>query len=37
MCEQSVARDPEIVALCKNLIKSQTDEIIQMREILKRY
>jgi uncharacterized protein (DUF305 family) len=37
MCKQSAIKNPEIIDLCKNIIKSQTDEIAQMQKILERY
>jgi uncharacterized protein (DUF305 family) len=37
MCEQSAITDPEIIALCKGIIKSQKEEIAQMQKILERY
>jgi uncharacterized protein (DUF305 family) len=36
MCEQAKITDPEIVALCGNIVRSQTQEIAQMEAILKR-
>jgi uncharacterized protein (DUF305 family) len=36
MCEQSPITDPEIVALCAHIVKSQMDEIRQMEKILAR-
>lgn len=37
MCEQSAITDPEISALCDQIIQSQKAEIAQMQAILKRY
>jgi uncharacterized protein (DUF305 family) len=37
MCEQSAITDPEISALCRQIVKSQTAEIAQMQAILERY
>lgn len=37
MCEKASITDPEIVALCKNIISSQQAEISQMQDILRRY
>ena len=37
MCEQASITDPEIVALCGNILKSQSAEIAQMTAILARY
>lgn len=37
MCEQSVITDPEIKALCQQIVKSQKEEIAQMQAMLKRY
>jgi uncharacterized protein (DUF305 family) len=37
MCEQSSITDPEIVALCGGIVKSQAAEIAQMQSILERY
>jgi uncharacterized protein (DUF305 family) len=37
MCEQASLTDPEIIALCKSILKSQKDEIAQMQKILERY
>ena len=36
MCEQAKIADPEIVALCGNIVRSQTQEIAQMEALLKR-
>lgn len=36
MCEQAQLRDPEIVALCRDIVRSQRQEIEQMRAILAR-
>ena len=36
MCEQAKLRDPELVALCGNIVRSQRDEIEQMKSILAR-
>lgn len=37
MCEQSAITDPEISALCDQIIESQKKEIAQMKAILERY
>jgi uncharacterized protein (DUF305 family) len=37
MCEQSSITDPEISALCDQIIESQKKEIAQMKAILERY
>jgi uncharacterized protein (DUF305 family) len=37
MCEQASLADPEIVALCRQIVKSQNAEIAQMEAILARY
>lgn len=37
MCEQSTITDPEISALCKQIVESQKSEIAQMEAILQRY
>jgi uncharacterized protein (DUF305 family) len=37
MCEQASFTDPEIVALCAQIVKGQQDEIDQMNRILARY
>lgn len=34
MCEQASLTDPDIQALCRNIIASQRDEIAQMKEML---
>lgn len=34
MCEEASITDPDIQALCQNIIVSQRQEIVQMREIL---
>lgn len=36
MCEQAKLRDAENVALCANIVRSQRDEIEQMKRILNR-
>jgi uncharacterized protein (DUF305 family) len=36
MCREAAITDPEIVALCKEIIRSQTAEIAQMEGILER-
>lgn len=36
MCEQASIEDPEIVALCDQIVKGQSAEIEQMERILKR-
>ena len=37
MCQQASLSDPEIVKLCGNIIKSQREEIDQMKAILARF
>lgn len=37
MCEQSSITDPELSALCKQIVESQKSEIAQMQAILERY
>lgn len=37
MCEQSTLTDPEVKALCRQIVKSQNEEIAQMQAILRRY
>lgn len=37
MCEKASISDPEIKTLCKEIIESQTREINQMQEMLKKY
>ncbi len=37
VCQESTLTDPEVIALCEQIVKSQTEEIQQMQEILKRY
>lgn len=37
MCEQSAITDPEILALCKQIVESQKAEIAQMQAMLERY
>jgi uncharacterized protein (DUF305 family) len=36
MCEQSALTDPEIVKLCEKIVKSQQEEIAQMKSMLTR-
>jgi len=36
MCEQSSLADPEIVALCREIVAAQKAEIAKMRAILAR-
>lgn len=36
MCQESELSDPEIVKLCEKIVKSQEEEIAQMRAILAR-
>jgi uncharacterized protein (DUF305 family) len=36
MCEKAVITDPEIKSLCGKIIKSQDDEIEQMKAIRRR-
>jgi uncharacterized protein (DUF305 family) len=37
MCEQASITDPEIAALCRDIVESQQKEIAQMQVILQRY
>jgi uncharacterized protein (DUF305 family) len=37
VCEESNLTDPEIISLCQQIVKSQTEEISQMQQILTRY
>jgi hypothetical protein len=37
VCQESSITDPEIKTLCDGIVKSQTEEIAQMKEILNRY
>ena len=37
MCEQAAITDPEIVGLCDGIVKSQSEEIAQMKAILARH
>jgi uncharacterized protein (DUF305 family) len=37
MCEEAPLTEPEIIALCDQIIRSQRDEIAQMQAILARY
>lgn len=37
LCEQAALTDPEIVALCDQIIQAQREEIRQMEQILERY
>ena len=37
MCREASLSDPEIVALCNDIIRSQRAEITQMKQILARY
>lgn len=37
VCQEADITDPEIVELCEGIVKSQTEEIAQMKQILKRY
>lgn len=37
MCEKASITDPEIVALCRQIISSQQTEISRMQAILDRY
>lgn len=37
VCQESSLSDPEIVSLCEQIVRSQTDEINQMQRILDRY
>jgi hypothetical protein len=36
MCEKAKLTDPEIVALCRNIVRSQAEEIAQMKAIAQR-
>lgn len=36
MCQQAKLRDPEVAGLCGNIIKSQQEEIAQMKALLAR-
>jgi uncharacterized protein (DUF305 family) len=36
MCTKAPVKDPEVVALCGQIIKSQREEINQMKRILAR-
>jgi uncharacterized protein (DUF305 family) len=36
MCEQAKISDPEIQQLCGRIVRSQNEEIDQMKQILKR-
>jgi len=37
VCQESTLTDPEIIELCGSIVESQTREIEQMQEILRRY
>ena len=37
MCQQSAITDPEIIKLCREIVKAQQTEIAQMQAILNRY
>jgi uncharacterized protein (DUF305 family) len=37
MCEQAAISDPEILALCEEIVETQEEEIAQMEAILERY
>jgi len=37
MCQESAISDPEIVELCGTIVKTQEEEIAQMKTILQRY
>lgn len=37
MCREAALTDPELVALCDNITRSQREEIVQMKSILSRY
>jgi len=37
MCEQASITDPEILALCDEIVQAQREEIAQMKAILERY
>ncbi|ARP98084.1 DUF305 domain-containing protein [Pseudorhodoplanes sinuspersici] len=36
MCEQASLKDPEIIALCQEIVRSQNDEISRMQAMLNR-
>lgn len=36
MCKRASLTDPEIVQLCEQIVRSQTEEIAQMEAIVKR-
>jgi uncharacterized protein (DUF305 family) len=36
MCEKAKLTDAEIVALCRNIVRSQAEEIAQMKPIAQR-
>lgn len=37
MCEQASLTDPEIIAMCREIVRTQREEIAQMKAILERY
>ena len=37
MCEQASLTDPEIIGLCKEIVRTQKEEIAQLKAILARY
>lgn len=37
VCQESSITDPEIIELCDAIVKTQQDEIAQMKDILERY
>jgi len=37
MCQQSSITDPDVIKLCREIVRTQEIEIAQMRAILKRY
>lgn len=37
VCQESQITDPEIVRLCDQIVQSQQEEIVQMKDILDRY
>jgi hypothetical protein len=37
VCQEATLEDPEVIALCDQIIRAQLDEIDQMQQILERY
>jgi len=37
MCDRASITDPEITALCRQIVESQREEIAQMQQMLTRY